>query len=167
LVTDEDEPLEKVVMNLLKKIGKTMSTAESCTGGAIAAALTAHAGASNVYKGSIISYANELKENILQVPTTTLKNVGAVSEQTVTQMAATALVLTNTDYSIAVSGIMGPNGGTPEKPVGLVWIATASKNKVIANAFNFRFDRARNIQLTVVNAYNQLRKLILEENQNS
>ena len=164
LVTDEDEPLQVVVGKLLQRSGKTMATAESCTGGYIAHLLTQRSGASRFFKGSVVSYDNEVKQHVLHVQETTLQTAGAVSEETVTQMARGALDLLQTDYAIAVSGIMGPDGGTPEKPVGTVWIAAGSKARIITRKLQFRFDRQRNIELTANNALNELRRLI-EENE--
>ena len=99
---------------------------------------------------------------MLDVTHETLITVGAVSEETVTQMAKSVLAIMKTDYSIAVSGIMGPDGATAEKPVGMVWIAVANKEKVVAKLFNFRFDRRRNIELTSTNALNLLRIFVIE-----
>lgn len=167
LITDEDEPLQKVLGRLLLKNNATLSTAESCTGGYIAHLLTALPGASKYYYGSIVSYDNSIKENVLHVSSGTLKTFGAVSEQTVTEMARGILQAMHTDYAIAVSGIMGPDGGTDEKPVGLVWIAVAHKSGTIkTQSFNFRFSRQLNIELTATNALNFLRKFILNNNKN-
>ncbi|MES2372967.1 MAG: competence/damage-inducible protein A [Bacteroidota bacterium] len=162
LVIDEDIPLELVIGRLLKERNQTLATAESCTGGNIARMITGHAGASAYYKGSVVSYANSVKQNILHVSHETLQTAGAVSEATVQQMARSVLELMQTDYAIAVSGIMGPEGGTNEKPVGMVWVAVANKDQVQTKLFNFRFDRARNIELTSTNALNLLRIFILE-----
>ena len=164
LVTDVDETMEKTVGKLLKQKGKTMSTAESCTGGYIAHLLTAMAGSSAFYNGSIVSYSNEVKENVLGVKKQTLDTVGAVSEEVVKEMAAGALKNIVTDYTIAVSGIMGPDGGTNDKPVGTVWVCVGSNEKLVTEKFTFRFDRERNIRLTALNALNMLRKFILENN---
>ena len=162
LVVDEDLSMEQVIGRLLKQKGKTVATAESCTGGYIAHLLSIHPGSSSFFTGSVISYDNLVKERMLDVPHETLMTVGAVSEETVRQMAASVLQIMKTDYSIAVSGIMGPDGATAEKPVGMVWIAVASKEKVVAKLFNFRFDRRRNIELTSTNALNLLRIFINE-----
>jgi nicotinamide-nucleotide amidase len=162
LVIDEDLSMELVVARLLKKRDETLSTAESCTGGNIARMLTRHAGASAYYKGTVVSYANSVKQNVLQVSGETLQTVGAVSEATAQQMARSILRIMQTDYAIAVSGIMGPEGGTSEKPVGMVWIAVANKDRVTTKQFHFRFDRARNIELTSINALNLLRIFIIE-----
>lgn len=162
LVTDEDIPMELVVGKLLKQKGKTLATAESCTGGYIAHSITSHAGSSAYYMGSVVSYDNSIKKRVLHVSEETLQTVGAVSEDTVKQMAKSVLDIMQTDYAIAVSGIMGPDGGTAEKPVGMVWIAVANKGKTVTKLFNFRYDRRRNIELTSTNALNLLRIFILE-----
>ena len=163
LVTDIDEPMQNVVATLLLSKEKTMCTAESCTGGYIAHLITAIPGSSAFYKGSIVSYCNSVKEDLLQVKTTTLQSHGAVSEETVIEMTKGALKNLKTDYAIAVSGIMGPDGGSTEKPVGTVWIAVGSKNAIETHKVSFRFDRMRNIQLTATNALNFLRKFIISE----
>lgn len=162
LVTNEDIPMEKVVGNLLKAKAKTVATAESCTGGFIAHKLTSLSGSSAYYQGTVVSYSNTIKEKILSVSAETLLREGAVSEATVTEMARGVLQLMNTDYAIAVSGIMGPDGGSPEKPVGQVWIAIANKEKVVAQSFHFRFDRNRNIELTTIQALNLLRIFVID-----
>ena len=138
-----------------------MATAESCTGGYIAHLITSVAGSSAYYKGSVVSYANEVKENILGVKHETLESVGAVSEETVKQMVKGAIEKLNVDYAVATSGIMGPDGGTTEKPVGTVWIAAGNKDKIVAKEFHFRFDRERNIRQTAHTALDFLRKFIL------
>lgn len=161
LVTDEDEPIEKVIGELLRQKKKTAGTAESCTGGYIAHLLTSIAGSSDYFKGSVISYANEVKMNLLGVKEQTLITDGAVSEHTVRQMVKGAIDTLNVDYALATSGIMGPAGGTDTKPVGMVWIAVGNRQQVIAKEFNFRFDRERNIRQTANAALNMLRKFIL------
>lgn len=163
MVVDEDLPLHVVIGNLLKQQGKTMSTAESCTGGYIAHLITSVSGSSAYYKGSIVSYANEIKEKVLKVSPDTMKAGGAVSEATVKEMVLGAVTALNTDYALATSGIMGPDGGSPEKPVGMVWVAVGNRNKVVTQLFNFRFDRMRNIEMTAINALNLLRKFIAEQ----
>lgn len=161
LVTDEDENLATVVQKILKAKNKTIGTAESCTGGYIAHLITSNAGSSVGYKGSIVSYANDVKEKILGVTDKTLRSVGAVSEETVIQMVKGAIEKLNVDFVIATSGIMGPDGGTDEKPVGTVWIAAGTKGKVETAKLSFRFDRERNIEMTAHTALNFLRKFIL------
>jgi nicotinamide-nucleotide amidase len=163
LVTDEDIPMQAAIGKLLTTKNKTMCTAESCTGGYIAHLITAIPGSSKYYLGSVISYDNRIKTELLKVNASTLVASGAVSEETVAEMALNAVKLMNTDYSVAVSGIMGPAGGTEDKPVGLVWIAVANnEGKVATRSFNFRFDRQRNIEMTATNALNFLRKFISE-----
>lgn len=161
LVTNEDEGLEVVIGKILKAKGKTMATAESCTGGYIAHLITSITGSSAYYKGTVVCYANEVKENVLGVNHETLESMGAVSEETVTQMVKGTLRTLNTDFALATSGIMGPDGGTEEKPVGTVWIAAGNKDKVETLKLNLRFDRERNISMTATNALNFFRKFIL------
>lgn len=162
LVVDEDISLQEMIGRLLKKHNKTMGTAESCTGGYIAHLITSMRGSSAYFKGSIVSYDNSVKEDLLDVSSQTLKQSGAVSEETVIQMVSGALEALNVDYVLATSGIMGPDGGSAEKPVGTAWIAVGNKQKVRTHQFHFRFDRHRNIEMTAQNGLNMLRKLILE-----
>lgn len=161
LVTNEDEGLEIVIGKILREKGKTMGTAESCTGGYIAHLITSIPGSSAYYKGSIVSYSNDIKENILAVEKAILKTTGAVSKETVIEMVRGAITALNVDYAIATSGIMGPDGGSAEKPVGTVWIAVGNKDKIDTLKLNLRFDRLRNINMTASNALNFLRKFIL------
>lgn len=161
-VIDEDLTIQQVVGKMLKARKQTTSTAESCTGGYVAHLLTLDAGASSNYKGSVVSYDNQVKKDILHVSHETLESVGAVSEETVTQMVKGALQELKTDYCIATSGIMGPDGGSENKPIGMVWIGVGNKEKIVTQLFNFRFDRQRNIELTAMNALNMLRKFIIE-----
>lgn len=161
MVTNLDEPMEDVVAKLLLERKKTLSTAESCTGGYIASLITAKPGASNYYDGSVVSYSYKAKEDLLDVDKNILETLGAVSEEVVIQMAKGALKNIGTDYTIAVSGIMGPGGGTEDKPVGTVWVAVGDNKNIITQKFHFRFDRERNIVLTAMNALNLLRKYIV------
>jgi nicotinamide-nucleotide amidase len=161
MVADEDEGLEITIGKILKAKNKTMATAESCTGGYIAHLITSVPGSSAYFKGSVVSYSNEVKENILNVSAETLKTSGAVSEETVTQMLKGIINKLNVDFAVATSGIMGPDGGTAEKPVGTVWIAAGNKEKVEAHKLFFRFDRERNIEMTAQAALNLLRKFVL------
>lgn len=162
LVTDEDNTLQMALSKLLRSLNKTMATAESCTGGYIAHLITAIPGASTIFKGGIISYDNEIKIRELHVSPATLRSAGAVSEEVVKEMASGALAAMNTDYAVAVSGIMGPDGGTTEKPVGTVWVAVGDRHKLVTQKFLFRFDRDRNIEMTATQALNLLRKFIVE-----
>jgi nicotinamide-nucleotide amidase len=162
VVIDEDIPLEKAILNIMKKRGLTLSTAESCTGGYIAHLITQHPGCSSVYWGGAVAYAYELKKSILGVKENTLSTFGAVSEQTVTEMAEGAIKHFKTDYAIAVSGIAGPDGGTEDKPVGTVWIAISSKDKTIAKVFNFSNKRIQNIERSAASALVMLLNLLKE-----
>ncbi|HEV3324877.1 MAG TPA: CinA family nicotinamide mononucleotide deamidase-related protein [Puia sp.] len=161
MVADEDISVEEAIGRMLKSRGRTLGTAESCTGGYIAHLITSIPGSSHYFKGSIVSYANEVKTKLLHVAPDILASDGAVSQATVEAMVRGALTQLDTDYVIATSGIMGPDGGTPEKPVGTVWIAVGNHQNILAQKFSFRFDRERNIELTATNALNQLRKFIL------
>ncbi|HWW38870.1 competence/damage-inducible protein A [Pedobacter sp.] len=156
VVIDEDVPLEKALLDLMEAKKLTLSTAESCTGGYIAHLITQHPGCSKVYEGGAVTYSYELKESVLGVQKTTLNDFGAVSEQTVKEMAEGAVKHFKTDYAVAVSGIAGPDGGTPDKPVGTVWIAVASKNGAEAKVFNFGNKRAQNIERSAIAALNML-----------
>jgi nicotinamide-nucleotide amidase len=162
LVSDEDENLAMVVQKILKAKNKTIGTAESCTGGYIAHLITSNAGSSVGYKGSIISYANDVKERVLGVTDKTLRTVGAVSEETVRQMVKGTVEKLQVDFVVATSGIMGPDGGSDEKPVGTVWVAVGNKEKIETYKLAFRFDRQRNIDMTANAALNVLRKFIVE-----
>jgi nicotinamide-nucleotide amidase len=162
MVVDEDLPMEAVVGKLLKQKNKTLATAESCTGGYIAHLITSISGSSSYFTGSVVSYDNRIKRDLLQVKEDTLTKFGAVSEETATEMIKGILQTMSSDYAIAVTGIMGPDGGTDVKPVGTVWIAVADQMNIITKQFNFRFDRNRNIQLTATNALNMLRQLIVD-----
>jgi len=163
MVADKDLTLQEATIQLLKSKNKTISTAESCTGGNIAHLITSIAGSSAVYKGSVVTYANEAKQNLLAVKEETLKQFGAVSEQTVNEMVLGALKQLKTDYAIATSGIMGPGGGTPEKPVGTIWIAIGNQQKIKASKHFFRFDRERNIELTTHAALTMLFRFVKEQ----
>ncbi len=162
LVTDTDEPMEKVIGRLLITKNKTMCTAESCSGGYIAHLITAIPGSSKFYDGSVVSYSYQAKEDLLQVDKNTLETLGAVSEDVVIQMAKGAVKNIKSDYVIAVSGIMGPDGGMLDKPVGTVWVAVGNKDKIATKRLFFPYDRMRNIHLTATNALNLLRQFILD-----
>ena len=157
----ENDTLEGIVGNLLKGNKQTVSLAESCTGGYISHLITAIAGSSDYYKGSVIAYSYEIKTLELGVSAEVLNKKGAVSQEVVEQMASAVRKKFNTDYSIAVSGIAGPGGGTPEKPVGMVWIAIATPEKVFSKKCQFANNRLRNIQMTANTALNLLRKEII------
>jgi len=162
IVTDEDETMQQVLGKILLKNKKTISTAESCTGGSIASLITSVPGASSYFEGSIVSYSYDIKESLLHVKKETLEKYGAVSEETVKEMLDGLLEKMKTDYGIAVSGIMGPGGGTDEKPVGTVFIAVGNKEKQVVQKLKQRFERVKNIEVTSVMALNIMRKFILE-----
>ncbi len=149
--------LEEVVGNLLKAQGKTISTAESCTGGYIAHMITSIAGSSAYFTGSVISYSNDVKINQLGVSKASIETHGAVSREVVEQMATGARNRLKTDYALATSGIAGPDGGTEEKPVGTTWIALADQDGVLSQQFHFGEHRGRNIRRSALAALNMLR----------
>lgn len=161
LVTDEDEGLEIVIGKILRAKGLTMGTAESCTGGLIASQITSIPGSSDYFKGSIVSYANEVKENLLGVTHDTLSTRGAVSEETVKEMVAGAIKQLKVDFALATSGIMGPGGGSEAKPVGTVWIAVGNTERTETLQLHLRFDRERNTATTAAQALNFFRKFVL------
>jgi len=165
LVADEDISIAEVVGKLLNKYKYFVASAESCTGGYIAHLLTEHSGSSASFKGSVVSYSNDVKENALGVQHATLVKWGAVSEETVLEMVTGVRDRLNVDYAVATSGIMGPNGGTKEKPVGTVWIAVANKEKASAKKHFVPLNRKRNIELTASFALNMLRQFIVDENE--
>jgi nicotinamide-nucleotide amidase len=146
VVVEDDIALEKAVLDVMEGQGLSLSTAESCTGGYIAHLITKHPGSSVVYKGGAVVYANELKQSVLGVSADTLGSFGAVSEQTVREMAQGALNHFETDYAVSVSGIAGPGGELPNKLVGTVWIAVASKHGVVSKLFQFGNKRIQNIE---------------------
>lgn len=159
----DDEPIFETIGKLLREKNKTLSTAESCTGGYIAHLITSVAGSSDYFKGSVIAYSNEIKINLLGVNPLSIEKFGAVSEQVVTEMAASARRILATDYAIAVSGIAGPGGGTLEKPVGTTWIAIASAEKTVTRRLQLGDHRERNIIRTAFAALDILRKTLTSE----
>jgi nicotinamide-nucleotide amidase len=160
VVAEEDLPLEKVILNFMEAKGLTLSVAESCTGGYISHLFTQHAGSSKVFFGGAVSYSYELKESILGVKHETLLKYGAVSEETATEMVEGALLNFKSDYAIAVTGIAGPGGGLPGKPVGTVWIAVASATKSVVKKFTFGNRRQQNIERTATTALYLLNTLL-------
>ncbi|MBS7563094.1 competence/damage-inducible protein A [Mucilaginibacter sp. Bleaf8] len=156
----DDIPLEKSILNKLTTTHKTLSVAESCTGGYIAHLFTQHAGSSQAFLGGAVSYSYELKESILGVQNETLWQHGAVSEETATEMVKGALLNFKSDYAIAVTGIAGPGGGTEEKPVGTVWIAVASSSNLVVRKFTFGNKRQQNIERTAIAALGMLNTLL-------
>jgi nicotinamide-nucleotide amidase len=163
----DDILLEEAVGESLKLHHKTLATAESCTGGYIAHLLTSVAGSSSYFKGSAVTYANEIKENILGVAGDDLEKHGAVSETVVKQMALGAKKKFGTDYAIATSGIAGPDGGTEDKPVGTTWIAIAGPKGVLAEKHHFGEHRGRNIRRAALTALFLLKKEVENKTQNN
>ncbi len=157
---DEVLSIERIIFNLLKTQGKTVAAAESCTGGYISSLFTAMAGSSEIFKGAVVPYANLMKHVLLGVDKELFTTVGAVSREVVEQLAANVRAKFDADFAISVSGIAGPGGATPEKPVGTVWIAVADRNSVRARLFRFGNDRQRNIQMTAQAGLAMLRRLI-------
>ncbi|WP_294555378.1 competence/damage-inducible protein A [uncultured Bacteroides sp.] len=160
IFSEEDVPLEIIVGDLLKKKKLTVSTAESCTGGSIAARLTSIAGSSEYFNGSVVAYSNDVKMGLLHVSAEILERYGAVSEQTVIEMVKGAMKALKTDCAVATSGIAGPGGGTPEKPVGTVWIAAGYKNEIRTYKQETNRGRAMNIERAGNNALLMLRDLL-------
>ncbi|MFN8355958.1 MAG: competence/damage-inducible protein A [Spirosomataceae bacterium] len=159
----EQEELEEVIGKLLKEKGQTLAIAESCTGGHLSQLITRIPGCSAYYQGGVISYSNEVKHRELGVSLATLTEFGAVSEQTIIQMAEGVRNHFGTDYGLATSGIAGPDGGTPDKPVGMVWIAVASASRTITRKLQLGGFREQIIHLSALAVLNLLRKEILNE----
>lgn len=160
ILSEEDTPLEVIIGELLKNKNLTVSTAESCTGGSIAARLTSIAGSSEYFNGGIVAYSNKVKMELLNVSSETLDQYGAVSEQTVVEMVKGAMKALKTDCAVATSGIAGPGGGTPEKPVGTVWIAASYKNEIRTYKQETNRGRAMNVERASNNALLLLRDLL-------
>lgn len=158
---EDSETLEGVIGELLLSKRQTLATAESCTGGSISQKITSIAGSSAYYKGSVVAYANEIKQKVLHIDKETIIQYGAVSKEVVEKMAQGACSVFNTDWAVSVSGIAGPDGGTEEKPVGTVWIGVAGPDGITAQKFLFGDNRERNITRATVAALQMLRKRIL------
>jgi nicotinamide-nucleotide amidase len=152
-----DDELEAVIGRILTERKETISVAESCTGGYLAHQFTKVSGSSAYFMGGVISYDNAIKINQLGVKAETLQNHGAVSEQTVIEMSENVRKLMKTTYGLATSGVAGPNGGTPEKPVGTIWIAISSEKETITKQLKLGGFREQNIHLTAINILNLLR----------
>lgn len=158
LYSEQDDTLENCIGRLLAAKGKTLSAAESCTGGKISSLFTQIPGSSQFYLGSVTSYANSVKENVLNVSHETIARYGAVSKECVAEMAEGVRKLTGSDFSVATSGIAGPGGGSEDKPVGLVWIGVSSEKSTETYRMVFNGDRERNINRFAAYALNYLRK---------
>jgi nicotinamide-nucleotide amidase len=156
-----DETLQGVVGQVLRDKHLTIGTVESCTGGALAHQIVSVSGASNYFQGSLITYSNELKGKLANVDEKIIDGFGAVSSEVVEQMARNGRDLLGVDVCLATSGVAGPEGGTNEKPVGLVWIGISTSDRTISKCFRFGDNRERNIQMTVLTALNLVRCEIL------
>ena len=160
IVGEDLESLPELVAYTMKKEGKTLATAESCTGGTLAHQLTAMAGASEYFRGGVVAYSNEVKECALGVKHEILVAHGAVSEETVREMATGARERLGADYAVATTGIAGPGGGTPEKPVGTVWIAVAGPDGVTSKLLKFGDRRVQTIERTCNAVWSELIKKV-------
>jgi nicotinamide-nucleotide amidase len=159
----ENLNLQQVVLDLLRNRGESLSVAESCTGGYLSSLITSVPGASDCFKGGIVPYTNPAKEYFMNVPPHVIQTYGAVSRECVSELAQNVRQKFNTTYGIGISGIAGPGGGSEEKPVGLVWVAVASKDKVVPIKFQFGDNRQINITMSSISALNLLRKFILKQ----
>ena len=154
--------LEEKIGELLNAKKMTLSTAESCTGGSIAALITSVPGSSEYFKGGVVAYSNEVKMNMLYVSPETLQKYGAVSRETVIEMVQGVMESMKTDCAVATSGIAGPGGGTPEKPVGTIWMAVACGGLIVTEKEEGNAGRAENVKKTVHNALLLLSRLLEE-----
>lgn len=159
----DDLSLEQAIGNLCKSKNLQLGTAESCTGGHLSSLITKIPGSSQYYKGSVIAYSNEVKMNLLNVPEKILIDHGAVSEETVKAMVRGAINHLDLDVAIATSGIAGPTGGSPEKPVGTIWIACGNRKKQISRLLHLTKNRVKNIEYTSIAGLNLMRKFLTAE----
>lgn len=159
---ENGDTIEEVVGKILLQKGYTLGTAESCTGGNIAHKITSISGSSAYYEGSVVAYSNKIKQDLLQVQANTLEEHGAVSEEVVIEMARGTQQLMKVDCAIAVSGVAGPTGGSPEKPVGTIWVAIAKGEEMYTKRLQLGKDRLQNIERTTTIALNLLRLFLLE-----
>jgi nicotinamide-nucleotide amidase len=162
IVSEEDDALENILHQLLTNNGLTLSLAESCTGGKLASLFTAIPGSSRYFLGGVVSYSNEAKQNILGVNASAIEQQGAVSQPVVEQMALGAQRIFHSDCAIATSGIAGPDGGTPDKPVGTVWIAVVYQNQMRTQQFHFSQNRESNILRACNNGIQLLLEMIIQ-----
>lgn len=161
--SDHDDTLQECIGRMLSEQGKTLSTAESCTGGTISQLVTSIPGSSSYFLGGVTSYANRAKIDILGVPSEIIEKYGAVSRECVAAMAEGVRKLTGSDFSVATSGIAGPGGGSEEKPVGLVWVAVSSHKGTETYKVQYNGDRKRNIERSAAFTLNKLRLKILND----
>jgi nicotinamide-nucleotide amidase len=155
-----EKTVANILIDALLEKNYLMGSAESCTGGNIAHSITAVAGSSQVFAGTVVSYSNDVKHNVLGVKSETLNEFGAVSRQTVEQMLSGASKVLGTDCAVATSGIAGPGGGTPEKPVGTVWIGAKTPNEMVVTEYHFPGNRERVINRATATAMLMLIKLL-------
>ncbi len=155
----ETKTLSKEISEIFWREGFTLATAESCTAGNVAAIITAIPGSSRFYKGGIVAYSNEVKQNLLHVKEETLSEHGAVSEETVVEMARGVMEVLGVDFAVATSGIAGPTGGTQGKPVGTIWIAVCNKETVITGRLSEDNGREQNVQAATKKALQLLLKI--------
>lgn len=163
LISDTDIPIEKVILDFMEQRNLKLAIAESCTGGYLAHQITQHPGCSTVFSGSAVAYSYDMKESMLGVKHETLTAHGAVSSEVVEEMAKGVIHRYQADYSVSISGIAGPDGGTPEKPVGTVWIAVANNSQTISRKFQFGTKRKENIERSAISALIMLYKLLRED----
>ncbi len=161
---EDGETIQEAIGKQLTSNKQTLSLAESCTGGYISHFITSVPGSSVYFKGSVIAYSNDVKESILKLKPETLRDYGAVSEETVKEMAEGIRQKFNTDYAVATSGVAGPGGGTADKPVGTIWVAIADRNKTIAKKLTILKDRMSNIKYSSVSALVLLWQRISQKN---
>lgn len=163
VISEEDITIQQLVGKILKQRKQTMSLAESCTGGYVAHMITSVAGSSAYFPGSVVTYSYENKTEVLGVDSEILWQVGAVSEEVVEKMAKSVRQKYDTDYSLALSGIAGPDGGTKDKPVGTVWIAVCSRDRIYSKKYQLKGNRIQNIERSGHLGLEMLRKLIVGE----
>jgi nicotinamide-nucleotide amidase len=156
------QTLSAVLQSLAIEKGVRIATAESCTGGRIAQEITSEPGSSQYFLGSVVAYANQVKQNILGVSQQTLANCGAVSEETVNEMVLGACKSLSADIAVATSGIAGPDGGTFEKPVGTIWIAVGNSERMISKKLQLSKNRVLNIEYTSMIALNLMRRFLMD-----
>jgi nicotinamide-nucleotide amidase len=162
ILAEEDIPVEEVIGRLLKEKGLWLATAESCTGGNIAKQITNVSGSSTYFAGAIVAYQNEIKIQELGVSPETLRDFGAVSQETVEEMAEGVRKRLKTDIGVAVSGIAGPTGATEGKPIGTIWICVSTQDKNISRRFQFGQSRKRNVDLATLNAFAMIKELVAD-----
>lgn len=157
----DEKPIAEAVLEKLKAVGKTLASAESCTGGTIAKMITAIPGSSDVFKGTVVSYATSVKEEVLGVNHDDVEKYTVVSQQVAEQMATGVRTLLKTDYAVATTGVAGPGGATEKNPVGTVWIAVAGPNGVVSKKYNFGKDRGNNIERASITALEMVRQYVI------